>query len=160
MKKLHILCLLNFMLWSQFGLAESAWSQPTQPLNQPLDIVVYRSPTCGCCKKWVAHLQQHQFQVKDIVTDDVKSIKDQYGVPNNLASCHTAIVDGYVIEGHVPAADIKKLISTKPKVTGISVPGMVTGSPGMEMGERKDPFKVITFDDKGDSQIFNEYGKY
>ena len=148
------------MLWSQSGFAESAWDKPTQQLGKPLEIVVYRSPTCGCCKKWITHLQQHQFNVKDVVTEDISSIKDQYGVPKNMASCHTAIVDGYVVEGHVPAADIKKLITVKPKVVGITVPGMVTGSPGMEMGGKKEPFKVMSFDAKGEYQIFNDYSEY
>ncbi len=92
--------------------------------GKPIDIVVYRSPSCGCCGKWLEHLKQNNFNVKDIVTDDVQAIKDKYGVSKAMASCHTAIVDGYVVEGHVPANDIKTLLKTKPKVVGIAVPGM------------------------------------
>lgn len=160
MKILQILLSITIILMSQTGYAESPWDKPTKQLQKPLEIVVYRSPTCGCCSKWLSHLKKHQFNIKDIVTEDVDSIKAQYGVPKNMASCHTAIVDGYVIEGHVPAADIKKLITIKPKVVGLSVPGMVTGSPGMEMGEKKDPFKVISFDDKGKYKVFNSYDEY
>jgi hypothetical protein len=83
---------------------------------EPIKIEVYRSPTCSCCGKWVEHLKENNFQVKDNVTDDVQGIKDKYGVSKEMASCHTAIVNGYVIEGHVPANDIKKLLKLKPHV--------------------------------------------
>lgn len=129
------------------------------PTGKPVDITVYRSPTCDCCGKWLEHLKKNNFNVKDIVTDDMQSIKDKYGVPKEMASCHTALIDGYVIEGHVPADDINKLLKTKPKVIGISVPGMVTGSPGMEMGGRKDPYDVMSFDKEKHFQIFNSYNK-
>ena len=99
MKKISILLLVKLMFWSQTGFAESPLNGSKQQLDRPLEIVVYRSPTCGCCKKWVSHLQQNQFTVKDIVTEDMKNIKAENGVPANLASCHTAIIDGYVIEG-------------------------------------------------------------
>ena len=124
---------------------------------KPIEIEVYRSPTCGCCGKWIQHLKENQFVVKDIVIDDVQVIKDKYGVPAEMASCHTALVDGYVVEGHVPAADIKKLISTKPKVIGISVPGMPVGTPGMDMGGKKDPYQVVSFDKEKNYQVVNSY---
>jgi hypothetical protein len=125
--------------------------------GKPIDIVVYRSPTCTCCGKWLEHLKQNNFNVKDVVTDDVQAIKDKYGVTREMASCHTAIVDGYVVEGHVPANDIKTLLKTKPKVVGIAVPGMPSGTPGMEMGGKKDPYKVMSFDRENHYQIFNSY---
>lgn len=125
--------------------------------GKPIDIVVHRSPTCTCCGKWLAHLKQNNFNVKDIVTGDVQVIKDKYGVTRELASCHTALVGGYVIEGHVPAEDIKTLLKTKPKVIGITVPGMVNGSPGMEMGAKKDPYKVLSFDSENRVKVFNSY---
>ncbi|WP_292431510.1 DUF411 domain-containing protein [Methylobacter sp.] len=125
--------------------------------GKPIDIVVHRSPTCMCCGKWVAHLKENNFNVKDIVTDNVQAIKDKYGITKELASCHTAIVDGYAIEGHVPANDIKTLLKTKPKVVGLAVPGMVNGSPGMEMGDKKDPYKVVSFDHKKHTKVFNSY---
>ena len=126
--------------------------------GKPVDIVVYRSPTCNCCGKWLEHLKKNNFNVKDIVSDDVQAIKNKYGVSAEMASCHTAIVDGYVIEGHVPASDIMKLLKTKPKIVGISVPGMPSGAPGMEMGGRKDPYNVMSFDRENHYQVFNSYG--
>lgn len=125
--------------------------------DKPVDIVVYRSPTCSCCEKWLAHLKQNNFVIKDIVTDDVQAIKNKYGVSQEMASCHTAIVDGYVVEGHVPANDIKTLLKNKPNVVGIAVPGMPLGTPGMEMGGKKDPYNVMSFDSQNHSQIFNSY---
>jgi len=125
---------------------------------EPIVIEVYRSPSCGCCSKWIAHLKENQFDVKDHVTNDVQVIKDKYGVPENMASCHTALVNGYVVEGHVPAADIKKLLKLKPAVIGISVPGMPSGTPGMEMGGRKDPYKVVSFDEEKKYEVFSSYG--
>lgn len=121
------------------------------------EMTVYRSPTCGCCGKWIEHVKQNHFAIKDIVSDDMQAIKKKYGVPENLASCHTAIVDGYVIEGHVPAADIEKLLQTKPKVIGISAPGMPMGSPGMEMGGRADDYDVVSFDSAGSVQVFSAH---
>ena len=124
---------------------------------EPIVIEVYRSPSCGCCSKWLAHLKENQFDVIDHVTNDVQAIKDKYGVPENMASCHTALVNGYVVEGHVPATDIKKLLKLKPAVIGISVPGMPVGTPGMEMGGRKDAYKVVSFDKENKYQVFTSY---
>ncbi len=123
----------------------------------PVEIVVYRSPTCGCCEKWLAHLKQNNFVIKDIVTDDVQAIKDKYGVSPEMASCHTAIVNGYVVEGHVPASDIKNLLKTKPAIVGIAVPGMTVGTPGMEMGDKKEPYNVMSFDSQNHTAVFNSY---
>jgi len=123
----------------------------------PVEIDVYRSPTCGCCGKWIKHLQENNFIVKDFVTNDVQAIKDKYGVSENMASCHTALVNGYVVEGHVPAADIIKLITDKPTVVGISVPGMPVGTPGMDMGGRKDAYSVVSFDKEQNYQVVNSY---
>jgi len=121
------------------------------------EMVVYRSPSCTCCGKWVDHAQKQGFKVKDIVTNDVQAMKDKYGVTAEMASCHTAIINGYVIEGHVPGNDIAALLKLKPKVTGIAVPGMVNGSPGMEMGAKADPYNVVSFDEKQNYQVFNSY---
>ena len=102
-------------------------------------------------------MKKNNFTVKDIVTDDVQAIKDKYGVSEAMASCHTAIVDGYVIEGHVPAEDIMNLLKTKPKIVGIAVPGMPSGTPGMEMGGRKDAYDVMSFDKENHYEIFHHY---
>jgi hypothetical protein len=124
---------------------------------EPLVIEVYRSPSCGCCSKWLQHLRDNQFEVIDHVTNEVQAVKDKYGVPANMASCHTALVNGYVIEGHVPASDIRKLLKIKPSVIGISVPGMPVGTPGMEMGGKKDPYKVVSFDSEKNYKVFSSY---
>ncbi|MBW4635012.1 MAG: DUF411 domain-containing protein [Iphinoe sp. HA4291-MV1] len=118
---------------------------------------VYRSPDCTCCGGWIDHLKAHGFKIKDFRTPDIEAIKQKYNVPNNLTSCHTAIVNGYVIEGHVPAQDIKRLLQEKPNVLGLSVPQMPVGTPGMEMGNQKDPFSVFAFDNKSRVAVFNEY---
>jgi hypothetical protein len=145
--------LLAIILALSAGLTWAKGKQAEEAIN----IVVNRSPTCSCCAKWVEHLQQNNFKVEDIVTNDVQSIKDKYGVTKDLASCHTALVNGYVVEGHVPADDIKKLLKDKPHVIGIAVPQMPGGTPGMEMGGRKDPYQVISFDEKNQHQVFNGY---
>ena len=124
---------------------------------KPIDIVVYRSSSCECCGRWLEHLQQNNFKIKEIVTDNVQEIKDKYGITEPLASCHTGIVEGYVVEGHVPANDIMKLLQTKPKVACLTVPGMPRGTPGMEMGGKKDPYQVISFDAQKNVAVFNSY---
>lgn len=124
---------------------------------KPTDIVVYRSPSCTCCGKWVEHLKQNNFVVQDNVTDDVQTLKNKHGITPELASCHTAIVDGYVIEGHVPAEDIVALLKTKPHVVGLSAPGMPVGTPGMEMGGKKDAYDVVSFDNKQHTEVFTHY---
>ncbi len=134
-------------------------SMPVAAESEQKEITVYRSSTCGCCKKWVQHLKDNDFKVTDIVTDDMSIVKAELGIPKPLASCHTAVVDGYKIEGHVPASDIKKMLTGKPDVSGISVPGMVAGTPGMEMGDRKDPYQVISYDKKGQFKVFNQHNE-
>ncbi|MDA1343501.1 MAG: DUF411 domain-containing protein [Proteobacteria bacterium] len=144
---LAITLLVNASLaWVEVALAE-----------EKIDIVVNRSPACSCCGKWVEHLRQNNFNVKDVVSDDVQAIKNKYGVTKELASCHTAIVNGYAIEGHVPAGDIKTLLKKKSDIAGITVPGMPSGTPGMEMGGKKDAYQVISFDKKNQQQVFNSY---
>lgn len=144
---------LAILLLSSVGLS---WAQSSQAEGK-IDIVVNRSPTCSCCGKWIDHLKQNDFNVKDIVTDDVQAIKTKNGITPELASCHTAIVNGYAIEGHVPASDIKKLLKDKPKVVGLTVPAMPMGTPGMEMGGKKDAYQVLSFDKNSQTQVFNSY---
>ena len=120
----------------------------------PIPITVYKSPSCGCCKNWVTHMQGAGFTVKVIDMDDLTTVKKNAGVPQKLQSCHTALVGAYVVEGHVPADLVKKMLAQKPQITGLAVPGMVTGSPGMEMGDSKDPYDVIAFDRAGKTTVF------
>jgi hypothetical protein len=120
---------------------------------------VYKSPTCGCCSKWVEHMQQHGFTARVTDLDDraLDAVKAKYGVPRTAQSCHTALVGGFAIEGHVPAAEVKRLLKEKPTVTGIAVAGMPLGSPGMEVPGRAQAYNVIAFDKKGDSRVFASY---
>ena len=121
------------------------------------EITVYRTPTCGCCGGWIEHMKQEGFQVTDIKTTEIEKIKQQYNLPAGLESCHTSIADGYVIEGHIPALEVKRLLTEKPDVAGIAVPGMPLGTPGMEAGDIKEPFQVLAFNQKGEIQVFQEY---
>ncbi len=121
------------------------------------DIKVYRDPDCQCCHKWMNHLEQHQFNVIDMPTRNMFTVKQAVKLPRQMASCHTAMVEGYIIEGHVPADDIYRLLAEKPDIAGLSVPQMPVGTPGMEMGERKDPFIVFQFDKQGHYSVFNQY---
>lgn len=116
-------------------------------------VTVYKSPTCGCCDKWVDHLKEHGFEVKGVNSNQVAKIKKDLKVPNALFSCHTAVVDGYVVEGHVPADLIKKMLKEKPKIIGISVPDMPIGSPGME-GMFSQKYDVLTFDKDGKTSVY------
>lgn len=116
-------------------------------------VVVHKSPTCGCCTKWVEHLQGAGFTVQVHDMDDVEPIKNQQHVPVALRSCHTAIVGGYVFEGHVPADLIQKFLKEKPAFAGLAVPGMPMGSPGME-GPSKDAYNVVAFDQSGTSAVY------
>jgi hypothetical protein len=123
-------------------------------------IAVVKDPTCGCCENWVAHLKKNGFQATVTESADMDAVKDAKGIPKTARSCHTAVIDGYVIEGHVPAADIKRLLSERPKVVGLAVPGMPTGSPGMESSTgRVQPYDVLTFDKMGRTSIFASYGR-
>lgn len=121
------------------------------------NINVYRSPDCSCCGGWIYHLKTQGFEVQDFPTPDIEAVKQTYKVPDNLTSCHTAIVNGYVIEGHVPANDIKRLLQERPNISGLSVPQMPVGTPGMEIGDKKDPFTVFSFAPKDKILVFNDY---
>lgn len=125
-----------------------------QPRAQAAEVMVYKDPNCGCCGQWASHVKAAGFSVKVHDTQDLGRIKAELGVPADLYSCHTATVDGYVIEGHVPAADIKRLLAQRPDARGIAVPDMPIGSPGMEHGSRREPYNVILFKPDGEQFIF------
>src|SRR5688572_24286847 len=119
------------------------------------EATVYKTPTCGCCKKWVEHLEKSGYKVTAHDVADVAPYKKRYGVPDSLGSCHTAIVtSGYIVEGHVPADVIDKLVAQAPKdIIGLAVPGMPAGSPGMEVGT-KEKYDVLAFDKAGKTKVF------
>jgi hypothetical protein len=117
------------------------------------DAVVYKSATCGCCNGWIKHMQQNGFTTEAHNSTNLQQVKNKMGVPSRLASCHTAMIGGYIIEGHVPADVIARLLKEKPAIKGLAVPGMPMGSPGME-GPRKDPYNVVAFDEKGNTSVY------
>ena len=118
-------------------------------------VQVYKSPTCGCCANWVKHLQAHGFKTEVTEVKNISDIKKDHKIPGPAQSCHTATVDGYVIEGHVPAADVQRLLKERPRVLGLAVPGMPLGSPGMEVPNMKaDPYDVVSFDEAGQIHVF------
>ncbi len=116
-------------------------------------VTVYKTPTCGCCKKWVSHLEENGFEVETIDLRDLRMIKNMSGVKPEHASCHTAKVGDYIVEGHVPADDIKRLLKERPAVKGLVLPGMPAGSPGME-SSHKVSYDVLTIDKEGKTAVF------
>lgn len=118
-------------------------------------VTVYKSPTCGCCELWVGHMRANGFDVKALDVEDVDAVKRTYGVPPSVDSCHTALVDGFVIEGHVPADAVSRLLRERPPVAGIAVGGMPIGSPGMEVPGVSEPYVISSFDKKGQTAVYD-----
>jgi hypothetical protein len=144
------------------AVASATATQPSAPSKKPPAPVmqVYKSPTCGCCKQWMDHARAAGFEVRATDLDEaaLQVQKAKYGVADNLRSCHTAIVGGYAIEGHVPASDVWRLLKERPAVAGIAAPGMPRGSPGMEVpGGVKDPFDVVAFTKAGATRTFAKH---
>jgi len=138
------------------AVAAAAAVLPAKAAGLP-QVEVFKNPDCGCCTAWADHLKAAGFPVKITAVDDTSVIRKRHGIPENLGSCHTAVVAGYAIEGHVPAADVKRLLALKPAVAGLSVPGMPVGSPGMEVGTRQDPYQVLLVDKARRSTVFASY---
>lgn len=127
-----------------------AWARPSMK--------VHRDPSCGCCEAWVAHVRKAGYEARIEVTDDIDAVKRRLGVPASLASCHTAEIDGYLLEGHVPAEVVARLLAERPVIRGLAVPGMPIGSPGMETpGMAPDPFRVIAFTGDGRTSVFADF---
>ncbi|WP_028238711.1 DUF411 domain-containing protein [Stutzerimonas azotifigens] len=123
---------------------------------EPLTIDVHRDPSCGCCKAWIKHLEANGFEVHDHVEQDMAAVKTRLGVPHRLGSCHTGVIDGKFVEGHVPARDILAL-RQRDDLLGAAVPGMPAGSPGMEMGDRQQPYQVVGVTREGQEQVLADY---
>jgi len=134
----------------------NAAARPLVALARP-PLTVYKDAACGCCKKWVEHMQSSGFTVTAHDNPDMDAVKDHYGVPSGVRSCHTAIIGSYVIEGHVPASDVDRLLKEQPKVAGLAVPVMVTGSPGME-GFMSKSYVVLAFQKTGSTTAFASHG--
>lgn len=146
----------------QFTLAAAAtlMARPLLAQGTAAPVVeVYKSPTCGCCNAWIAHMQEAGFELRarDLRQDALNQLKAQAGITRALASCHTAFAGGYFIEGHVPAADVRRLLAEAPDALGLTVPGMPVGSPGMEMGDQRDPFDTLLVRPGGATEIFQSY---
>lgn len=168
MKLINILILISLPLFSACE-SPTSTTQATSPSKAAtttntktpapnhLVMTVYKSPTCQCCSRWVSHLEANGFKVKAINVKDVTPYKQKGGLTPALASCHTGFIDGYVVEGHVPASDIKRMLKEKPDIRGLTVPAMPVGTPGMEMGNRKDPYDVISFDKNGKTKVYKSY---
>lgn len=139
--------------------AAASASIPVLAATSLPQVEVYKNPDCGCCGAWVDHLKAAGFQVKVHETPDTSAVRKRHGIPNEFGSCHTGVVAGYALEGHVPAEEVKRLLARKPAAAGLSVPGMPVGSPGMEMGSRKDAFQVLLIDKAGRSSVFATYPK-
>ena len=142
--------------WAALGLAATVAGVAGLALAAPSpgpEVVVYKSPTCGCCKKWVEHVQAAGFRVTVHDTSSLAGVMERYGVPRKLTACHTAIVDGYVVEGHVPVDVIERLLKEGPEIAGVAVPGMPPGSPGME-SETPVHYQIVTFDKSGGTAVY------
>jgi hypothetical protein len=137
----------------QPDLQAAAQQQPAGPM-----VEVFKTPTCGCCQNWVEHLRKSGFNVRTTDLNDLSEIKKSRGVPEQVQSCHTAVVGGYVVEGHVPASDIQRMLTEKPAIAGIAVGGMPTGSPGMDFpGVKAQPYNVMSFDKNGATRVFAKH---
>ncbi len=120
-------------------------------------VSVWKTPACGCCKAWIQHLKANGFKVVAADVPDTTPIRKDLNMPASLGSCHTAVVEDYVIEDHVPAREIKRLLKERPRALGLAVPGMPVGSPGMEMGTKKDPYKVLLVHEDGTTRVYKTY---
>ena len=145
-------------LSKRFGgaVAALAMSLPVAHAFAAEEITVFKSPACGCCAKWVEHLRKNGYEVRVSNIEAMSAVKGRFNVPAEMRSCHTAVIGGYVIEGHVPASDIQRLLKEKPRVVGLAVPGMPLGAPGME-GSRSEPYSVMSFTKEGASAVFAKH---
>ena len=122
------------------------------------EVTVYKSKFCGCCGMWIEHMQANGFKVKTIVTEDMDAVKKNFNIPSHLSSCHTAIIGEFIVEGHTPASDIISFLKNPPaEARGLTVPGMPLGSPGMEQGNMKQPYKVYAFTKDNRAGVYAEH---
>lgn len=153
----HIKQFLPFTLVLFLAVGITACSQEKQPNVQPMQssdteissVTMYKNPTCKCCEKWAAYMEDNGYAVSVIPSDTLAAVKEKYGVPSNVSACHTALVDGYIVEGHVPVEAISKLLKERPGAKGIAVPGMPAESPGMA----EDPSPVDVYFFNGPEQV-------
>ena len=153
--KTLMVILSAFVIISGSFIAYSAFTEDPKADPEELEVTMYRGEACECCGDWADYLKDQGITVVDEKVDDLPSIKQKKGVPGAFQSCHTAIVDGYIVEGHVPAEDILRMVAQQPDAIGIAVPGMPAGSPGMEVGH-SEPYNVLLFD-RDRYSVFAEY---
>ncbi|MGC2855514.1 DUF411 domain-containing protein [Novispirillum sp. DQ9] len=144
----------SLVLAAAITLAAPALADTAKP-----EITVYKSASCGCCGGWIDHMRANGYTVHAKNVEAMDMVKQMMGVPAAMESCHTATVDGYVVEGHVPADAVDRLLADRPDAAGLAVPGMPIGSPGMEQGGRSEPYAAMLFDRQGAAKTFMEYGK-
>ena len=152
---MRIRLLFAILVSSLWFTVQASESQPAGP-RLPKPITVYKSPTCGCCAGWAEYLEDNGFQVSIVDRHDLSDLKSRHGITPALRSCHTAIVDGYAIEGHVPANDIWRLLKEKPVAAGLTAPGMPSMSPGMNSIEPSG-YDVLLYDKSGHTQVYSRY---
>lgn len=157
MRRILLLALFT-VVPSACGEADAASDTGSQALatatGQALPtVLVYKTPTCGCCNGWIEHIQAAGFTVDARNVSDLMSVKRDAGVPVQMSSCHTAIIDGYVVEGHVPAEQVRRLLAERPEIAGIAAPGMPIGSPGME-GRNAKPYQILSFTHEGEAAVY------
>lgn len=148
MRNVSTLTAAMLALGVSIGHGQTAASSPSKTA------MVYKQVGCGCCSIWAEQLRKLGFKVSTLEVSDLARTKTAYGVPPSTHTCHTALIDGYVFEGHVPLDLVQKVLKERPKIAGLAVPGMPLGSPGMEMGSRKDPYEVLAFDRDGKTSIY------
>src|SRR5687768_8527204 len=148
----------RFVLLLGFTLSAAACTTSAQ--RQAVPVVVYKDAACGCCSQWVTHLEAAGFSVSSVNVDDLDAVKSKHGIPRRAQSCHTATVEGYVVEGHVPASDIQRLLKERPAIAGLAVPAMPVGSPGMEVpGIKPQPYDVLALHRDGRLDVYASYNK-
>lgn len=151
-RKLTVAVALPVLLLGAAGIAESRISTDSKLPT----ITVYKDPNCGCCKSWIEYMTKHGYKVDAKDSPNMADVKSSLGVPSSLTACHTAVVNGYLIEGHVPAEDIDRLLKQKPTIAGLAVPGMPAGSPGMD-SQHPQHYEVIAFDKTGKTTVFAKH---